>query len=68
MSNTALLKWNTKYKEKELSLFKTYPSDFLVENKKFLVSYQNGRTLDIACGDGRNSLYLAEMVLHVKIT
>lgn len=47
--------WNEKYKEKELSL--RDPSEFIVNNVSLL---KKGTVLDLASGDGRNSIYLSK--------
>lgn len=47
--------WNNKFKERELNLMKHEES--LEEDIKYFP--RKGKILDIACGDGRNSIYLA---------
>ncbi|EPZ41022.1 class I SAM-dependent methyltransferase [Alicyclobacillus acidoterrestris] len=46
--------WNEKYRRREETLFA--PDAFLVARRHQL---QEGTILDVACGDGRNALYLA---------
>ncbi len=51
-------KWNDRYAEPDFTPFPDTPADWLVENADLLPP--GGRALDVACGDGRNSRYLAE--------
>jgi tellurite methyltransferase len=52
-------KWNERYREKEL-LHGSEPSRFLAEWLPRIMALTSGRrALDIACGEGRNSLFLA---------
>lgn len=55
---TAREKWNRRYAEPGFVPFPDKPADWLVENRGLLPS--GGQALDLACGDGRNSRYLAE--------
>ena len=48
-------KWNDKFDERSTELLP--PEGYLVENVDAL---EPGKVLDVACGDGRNALYLAE--------
>jgi SAM-dependent methyltransferase len=48
-------RWNERYRAGELG--PTYPAPVLVETVKLLAP---GRALDLACGAGRNALFLAE--------
>ncbi|PAF43886.1 methyltransferase domain-containing protein [Helicobacter sp. 11S03491-1] len=48
------LKWDKKYKQ---DLMPTTPSDFLIN---FVQILPVGRVLDIACGNGRNTKFLAQ--------
>jgi tellurite methyltransferase len=50
------VRWNEKYRSRGLSLFP--PEDFLVKRRHVL---RPGTVLDVACGDGRNAVYLARM-------
>src|SRR5690242_20476040 len=53
------IKWNGRYNEEEFVLG-AQPSRFLAENLAFIASLCRGRkALDIACGEGRNSVFLA---------
>lgn len=51
-------KWNRRYAEKGLTAFPERPSEWLAENRELL---GGGRALDVACGDGRNALFLAQL-------
>ncbi len=56
----ANLKWDQRFREQECVLG-TEPSRFLVDNMPLIKSLVPGiRALDIACGEGRNSIFLAE--------
>jgi len=53
-------KWNERYKSEEFVLG-TNPSPFLETNMDFIKSLTPGRkAFDIACGEGRNSIFLAK--------
>lgn len=47
-------KWNKRYESK--SIDKLLPDHFLVEN---IVQFKPGSVLDIACGNGRNAIFLS---------
>lgn len=51
-------KWNERYARDDLQPFADAPADWLVEHRALLAG--GGRALDVACGDGRNALYLAQ--------
>ena len=51
----AIDRWNERYRAGELG--RSYPAPVLVEAVKLLPP---GRALDLACGAGRNALFLAE--------
>src|SRR6266498_2221859 len=60
ISDDAHNKWNERYKNEEFVLG-TKPSPYLETNIKFIESLTPGRkALDIACGEGRNSIFLAK--------
>jgi SAM-dependent methyltransferase len=59
-------KWNRRYAEPGFVPFPDAPAEWLVENRELLAEAR-GWALDVACGDGRNSRYLAETLgLHVR--
>jgi tellurite methyltransferase len=51
-------KWNRRYAEKGFTPFPERPSEWLAENRELL---SGRRALDVACGDGRNALFLAQL-------
>jgi SAM-dependent methyltransferase len=53
--------WNTRYADREL-VWSAEPNRFLVAETSSLAP---GRALDLACGEGRNALWLAERGWHV---
>jgi cyclopropane fatty-acyl-phospholipid synthase-like methyltransferase len=57
-------KWNRRYAEPDFAPFPGAAADWLVENGDLLPG--GGRALDLACGDGRNSRYLAERGFSVE--
>ncbi|HEY5318206.1 MAG TPA: class I SAM-dependent methyltransferase [Solirubrobacteraceae bacterium] len=54
-------KWNRRYSEQGITAFPDRPSEWLEENRELLLGPGGGRALDVACGDGRNSVFLAEL-------
>ncbi|MRR56695.1 MAG: class I SAM-dependent methyltransferase [Deltaproteobacteria bacterium] len=57
--NDANLKWDKRFRE-EACVLGTEPSRYLADNMEFIkVMVPGMRALDIACGEGRNSIYLA---------
>jgi tellurite methyltransferase len=59
-------KWNQRYAEESVIAFPEAPAEWLVEHRSLLVaSAGGGRALDVACGDGRNARYLAELGFDV---
>lgn len=55
-------KWNERYADESLPAFPDTPAAWLVEHRALLESRAAaGRALDVACGDGRNARYLAEL-------
>ncbi len=61
MKNPAQDKWNNKYRDRKLGHKHQQPSDWLKSHENLLKRTTPGRALDIACGDGRNSFYLASL-------
>ncbi len=58
--NKLKAKWNLKFSERENELLQ--PDKFLIENLNLL---QKGKLADVACGDGRNAIFLAEQDFEV---
>jgi tellurite methyltransferase len=58
MAGPAREKWNRRYADPDFTAFPATPADWLVEHTELLPA--GGLALDLACGDGRNSRYLAE--------
>jgi SAM-dependent methyltransferase len=54
-------RWNRRYAERGLKPFSGRPSEWLVENRALLAGPSGRRALDVACGDGRNALYLTQL-------
>ena len=52
-------RWNERYLRRGVEPFARAPSDWLVAHRDLLAGA--GRALDLACGDGRNALYLAQL-------
>lgn len=61
----ANLKWDKRFRE-EACVLGTEPSRYLADNMEFIkVMVPGMRALDIACGEGRNSIYLASQGFRV---
>jgi SAM-dependent methyltransferase len=56
-------RWNERRSEAQLEPFPDAPAEWLVEHAPLLGG--GGRALDVACGDGRNALYLARLGFEV---
>lgn len=52
-------RWNERYAEPAREWLPASPAEWLVEHAGLLPG--GGRALDVACGDGRNALYLAQL-------
>ncbi len=52
-------KWNQRYARPDREWLPESPAEWLVEHAALL--HGGGRALDVACGDGRNALYLAQL-------
>jgi tellurite methyltransferase len=59
-------KWNRRYSERGVTAFPDRPSEWLAENRELLARRTGRRALDVACGDGRNARYLAELGFVVE--
>jgi tellurite methyltransferase len=58
-------RWNRRYTEEGLRPFPDRPAEWLTENRSLLAGGDGRRALDVACGDGRNALYLAQLGFEV---
>ena len=61
MSSEDREKWDQRYREGAYA-DRNYPSEFLRKRVSFV---DNGRAMDLACGVGRNAIYLAELGFQV---
>ncbi len=62
MSEADRDKWDTRYRQGSYQA-RTHPTELLAE---WLPQLPRGRALDVACGAGRNALYLAEAGYEVE--
>lgn len=61
----SLLKWDNRFRN-EACVLGTDPSRYLVEHLDLIMSHVPGtKALDIACGEGRNSIFLAKLGFQV---
>ncbi len=58
-------RWNRRYAARAVRAFPEAPSEWLTENRSILAGLGGRRALDIACGDGRNTAYLARLGFEV---
>lgn len=58
-------KWNKRYREKGPESFGNEPSEWLNMHRSYLGSHLKGKALDLACGNGRNARFLAQMGFEV---
>jgi tellurite methyltransferase len=59
-------KWNQRYAREPVAAFPDTPAEWLVEHRGLLEGRATaGRALDLACGDGRNARFLAELGFEV---
>ncbi len=63
MAQKDRIKWDEKYRQDETLLNKEEPSRFV---KRFATEARRGRAIDLACGGGRNSCYLARLGFSVE--
>jgi tellurite methyltransferase len=54
--------WNERHAN---AIFSDEPAPWLVEHRQLIETQPRGRALDIACGGGRNALFLAELGFEV---
>jgi len=60
--SAARAKWNERYARDSVTPYPPSPAAWLVEHRRLLEGLPaGGRALDVACGDGRNARYLAEL-------
>ncbi len=52
-------RWNERYEQPDREWLPEQPAEWLVAHEQLLTG--GGRALDVACGDGRNALYLAQL-------
>lgn len=64
-ARSARERWNERYRRDGDAAFGRDPSQWLVEQRSRLQTHRKGRALDLACGPGRNSLFLAELGFEV---
>ncbi len=58
-------RWNRRHAQIGAHLFPQPPAAWLTENRTTLLTTSGCLALDIACGDGRNSAYLAQLGFEV---
>lgn len=54
-------RWNERYRDAGPAAFGSRASEWLEEHRALLQENQHGRALDLACGNGRNAFFLAEL-------
>lgn len=59
------LRWNEKYNKRGPENFGITPASWLFRHQAMLRDLAPGKALDIACGNGKNSFFLAEMGFDV---
>lgn len=59
-------KWNSRYRERGPEAFGRRPNDWLHQHRGLLLVQPRGQVLDLACGNGRNALYLARLGFEVE--
>ncbi len=60
-------RWNRRYRESGpgSGAFPTAPAEWLTSHEELLSAQPKGRALDVACGNGRNAVYLARLGFEV---
>lgn len=64
--NPARIRWNEKYSQRGLDSLRDSPSNWLVKHEELLRAQAKGWALDLACGNGRNAIYLARLGFTVE--
>ena len=65
MAKRDQIKWNHRYGNLRKKYTVLAPSDCLIRHQLFLLNQPKRKVLDLACGMGRNSFYLAKMGFEV---
>ena len=58
-------RWNRRYADRGARAFPRAPAQLLIENRSLLLGTVGRHALDVACGDGRNAAYLAQLGFEV---
>jgi tellurite methyltransferase len=58
-------RWNRRYRERGVRAFEKAPSPWVVEHHALLTEASGRRALDVACGEGGNAGYLADLGFDV---
>ncbi|NIV96498.1 methyltransferase domain-containing protein [candidate division KSB1 bacterium] len=58
-------RWNEKHTTRLEKGHDSEPAELLVNHESLLFSHPKGRALDLACGTGRNAIYLAKLGFQV---
>lgn len=66
MHHTDRHRWNERYRERHPADFGLEPSDWLRIHENLLRNQPRGAAADLACGNGRNALYLARLGFDVE--
>jgi tellurite methyltransferase len=62
---SARAKWNRRYSTQPARPLPDVPAEWLLENRSVVVASRGRRALDVACGAGRNALFLAGLGFEV---
>lgn len=64
--SSARERWNARWTERGIDALTREPASWLVQNRELALGADGRRALDLACGDGRNAAYLAELGFEVE--